>query len=856
MGKNHVAQAPAGQGSRTQLLAALDTAAGGLSSDEAARRLSSHGPNRLDDRPQRSALADFLRRFRNPLILILLGAAAASALTSEQASFVIIVAMVLMSVTLDYVQEHRALVAADRLRERVALRVNAVRDGQPRDIPAAELVPGDVIVLQAGSLVPADARLLQAKDLFVNEALLTGEAFPCEKNAGDDGNAAPEGRAVPANVVLMGSAVISGTATAVVFATGPATRLGDIAKALLRAPAPSALARGVNRFGLLILRLTVFLVLLFLFVNLLLHRPVLEAFLFSLALAVGLTPELLPMILTVTLARGAMRMANKGVIVKRLAAIHDLGSMDVLCSDKTGTLTQGRISLARHVDVAGNDCQDVLQWAHVNSHFESGLTSPLDRAILEARTAGSEGWRKVDEVPFDFERRRVSVLAEQEGRRYLIVKGAPEDLLAISSRYRTAGNPADQLLGDDTRAVATATLQRLSMEGFRVLGVAWREVEREREHAGVADENTLTFAGFAAFFDPPKEGARQTLETLSRLGVKVKIVTGDNEWVTRHVAQALGLSTASVINGPDLERSTDEALAARLADATLFCRVNPGQKARIIRLLKARGHVVGYIGDGINDASSLHAADVGLSVEGAADVAREAAAMIMLEHDLGVLTEGVLEGRRTAANVMKYVMMGTSSNFGNMASMAGAALILPFLPMLPIQILLNNLLYDTSELAIPIDNVDDAMTARPARWDLDYVKRFMLVLGSVSSVFDFAMFGVLLWVFQADEATFRTAWFVESMMTQILVVFVVRTQAHPWASRPHPALLACSLGIVAIAVALPYTAVGSWFGFVPLPSHMLAGIVVITLAYLGVAEQTKQRFFAARGGPGFQRRPR
>ncbi|MBS0251103.1 MAG: magnesium-translocating P-type ATPase, partial [Proteobacteria bacterium] len=644
------------------------------------------------------------------------------------------------------------------------------------------------------------------------------------------------------NSIFMGSSVVSGTARALVIGTGRATRLGAIASALHKEPPPTAFTLGIRSFGMLIVRLTVLLVLFVLLINLLLHRPLIESFLFALALAVGLTPELLPMVVSVTLARGAVRMSREQVIVKRLSAVHDLGSMDVLCSDKTGTLTEAHIKLVREVDIAGGESNDVLRWAYINATFETGLKSPLDDAILEVAPTDLSGWRKIDEVPFDFERRRVSILAEHGDRRFLIVKGAPEDVLGHSASYRLADSDAAKPLDDSARAMAHNTLERLGDEGFRLLGVAWREVEPMRDDACIADESELTFAGFAVFLDPPKESARAALEALCGLGVAVKIITGDNERVTRHVCSALGVPIDGVINGPELAVLTDEALSARLPNTTLFCRVTPPQKARIIRALRRGGHVVGYLGDGINDAPSLQAADVGLSVEEAVDVAKEAASMILLRHDLNVLAEGVREGRRTFANIMKYVMMSTSSNFGNMFSMAGAVMILPFLPMLPVQILLNNLLYDTSEIAIPFDRVDAAMIAKPRPWDMTFVRNFMLVLGPISSLFDFLTFGLLLWVFHAGEALFQTGWFVESLVTQVLVIFVMRTQARPWLSRPHPALVASSLGIVALAVAVPFTQLGTWFGFVPLPMDVLLALAGLTAIYLVMAEQVKRWF--------------
>lgn len=823
-----------------EIFAALRTSPDGLSTEEAARRGEVQGPNLLEAPQRQRLLLGLLRRFANPLVLVLLFAASIAALTHEQASFFIITTIVVLSVLIDFVQEHRAQTAAEALRRSVTLRVRVMRDGRAQDLPAAYLVTGDVVLLSAGNLIPADCRLIEARDLFSNEALLTGESYPVEKGAG--AAAAKDEAATPYNAVFMGSSVVSGTGRALVVAIGRATRLGAIAGALGKEPPPTAFTLGIRNFGMLIIRLTVLLVLFVLLVNLWLERPLFESFLFALALAVGLTPELLPMVVSVTLARGAVRMARAQVIVKHLSAIHDLGSMDVLCSDKTGTLTEAHIKLVRKVDIEGNESAEVMHWAYVNAAFETGLKSPLDDAILEAAPIDIETWRKIDEVPFDFERRRVSVLAAQGDRRFLVVKGAPEDVLGHSSTYRLAGTEIAKPLDDAARATASATLARLGDEGFRVLGVAWREVGADCDHAGISDERELTFCGIAAFLDPPKESARPALEALAGLGVAVKIVTGDNERVTRHVCGALGISINGVINGPDLAALSDEALSARLDSTTLFCRVTPPQKARVIGAFRRAGHVVGYLGDGINDAPSLRLADVGLSVDGAVDVAREAAAMILLRNDLNVLAEGVREGRRTFANIMKYVMMGTSSNFGNMFSMAGAVVLLPFLPMLPVQILLNNLLYDTSEIAIPLDRVDDTMIAVPRHWDMGFVRDFMLVLGSVSSLFDFLTFGLLLWVFQAGERLFQTAWFVESLMTQVLVVFVIRTHARPWSSRPHPAVAATSLGIVAMAVALPFLPPGGWFGFVPLPADLLLALVAVTATYLVLAEQVKRWF--------------
>lgn len=830
---------PAWCGTREALLSRLACSSEGLSWAEASERLTRYGPNTPGQQARRPAWVQFLTRFANPLVLVLLVASGVSFLTHELTSSAIIAGVILVSVTLDFVQERRADDAAERLRSSVALKATVLRDGAEREVPAGELVPGDVVLLSAGSLVPADARLLEARDLFVNQALLTGEPYPVEKQPGDatPGTEPSEAR----NAVFMGTSVISGMGRALVFATGARTTMGDIARALA-GPAPStSFERDARHFGLMLMRVTVLLVLFVLLVAVQTHRPLLESFLFAVALAVGLTPELLPMVLSVTLSRGAMRMAARQVIVKRLSAVHDLGSMDVLCTDKTGTLTEARIRLERHEDAAGRESEEVLRWAWLNSHFESGLRSPMDEAILAHSEVEAPGWSKVDEVPFDFERRRVSVLLEHEGRRVLVVKGAPEDLLARCTHYELDGAPRE--LDEEARARVRARFEALGAEGFRVLAVAWREEAPDMQVAHLGDEAELVFAGFAAFLDPPKESARPALQALIRAGVKVKVVTGDNERVALHVCRQLGLEVEGVLTGSEVGTLDDPALQIRAERTTLFARVAPGQKSRVIRALRQRGHVVGYLGDGINDAPSLHAADVGISVDSAVDVAREAADLLLLRHDLAVLYDGVFEGRRTFCNVMKYIRMGTSSNFGNMLSMAGASVLLPFLPMRPIQILLNNLLYDVSELAIPLDEVDPEQLERPARWDLRFVRLFMAVLGTLSSVFDAATFGVLLLFFHVGPALFQTSWFMESLTTQVLVIFVIRTRRNPLRSRPSRWLVASSLGVVLVANVLPFTPLGAWFGFERPPLAVLGALAVLVVGYLLSAELLKRWFF-------------
>ncbi|HUO76151.1 MAG TPA: magnesium-translocating P-type ATPase [Thermodesulfovibrionales bacterium] len=824
----------------TTLLKELDAALVGLSESEASARLAAFGPNLLHPVRKRILLLQFLEKFRNPLVLILLVASVVLALTGDVTSFLIITVIVLISVTLDFIQEHRAGQAADRLRKSVAVHVQALRDGNPREIPVAELVPGDIILLAAGDLVPGDGRIIESRDFFVNQALLTGEPYPVEKTPGD---MAEESDILAANnSVLLGTSVISGSAKVLVCRTGANTVLGDIADTLVAKPPPTAFEQGTRNFGLLIMRFTVLLVLFVLLVNAFFHRPWLESFLFAVALAVGLTPELLPMVVSVTLARGAQRMAAKKVIMKRLAAIQNLGSMDILCTDKTGTLTEARIRLERHVDCRGRDSKRVLELAYLNSYFETGLKSPLDDAILEHIEIDIAGWRKIDEVPFDFERRRVSVLVDNGQTRLLVVKGAPEDIVRLCTSCEEDSASSSPL--DSTTLSSVQNLfERLGREGFRVLGVAWREVEADHPHAVVGDETGLVFAGFAAFLDPPKESARDALSRLAASGVSVKIVTGDNELVTEHICNELGLPIVGILTGAEIHQMDDQALSVQVERANLFCRVTPIQKNRVILALKKRGHAIGYLGDGINDAPSLHSADIGISVDSAVDVAKDAAEMILLEHDLGVLYEGVMEGRRTFGNVMKYIMMGTSSNFGNMFSMAGGSLFLPFIPMLPVQILLNNMLYDISEVPIPLDNVDEEYLIRPRQWDIGFVRKFMLAIGPVSSLFDFLTFFVMLGVFHAGEKLFHTGWFIESLATQVLVIFVIRTHKNPFRSRPHPLLTASSLIVVACAIALPFTPLAAYLGFEPLPPLFFLVLTGMVIIYLLIVEQVKQWFF-------------
>ena len=771
--------------------------------------------------PHRSPLRQLLPLLANPLAVVLLVASGLSALLGQAFDAALIAGMVVLSVAINVMQTWRSQKAADELRARVAPTATVRRDGEWRELPRRELVPGDVIRLSAGDMVPADAHLLEARDLHVQQSALTGESLPVEKEAG---LAAGD----PRSTVWLGTSVVSGTATAEVTATGGATSFGDVVARLAARPPETEFERGLRQFGMLVTRTILVLVLLLLAVSLAMHRPAFESLLFAVALAVGLTPEFLPMITTVTLSQGAARMAAQHVIVKHLAAIQNLGSIDVLCCDKTGTLTVGEMRLEGSYDATGRPSTRALELARVNSRFETGIRSPLDVAILATAEPGDEGgWRKLDEIPFDFERRRLSIVAERGGECLLVTKGAPDGILALCPAA-----PAE-------RAAWHAWAQDAGNRGLSLLAVASRRVNAAATWSR-ADECELTLEGFLAFSDPPRPEAKDAVLGLRRDGVAVKVVSGDDASVARHVVESLGLDAGTPLTGPEIERMTDGALAHVAEKTTIFARTTPAQKTRILLALKRRGHVVGFLGDGINDAPSLHAADVGIAAPQAVDVARDAADILLTESGLSVLHGGILAGRRASGNVTKYLLMGTSSNFGNMLSMAVASLLLPFLPMLPTQILLNNLLYDVSQLTIPADAVDAAWLRRPHRSDIGLVRRFMIFIGPVSSVFDFLTFAALLTIFHADAALFRTGWFVESLCTQTLVLFVIRTTERPWRSRPSGALVASVLGVVAVGLTLPATPLAPWLGFVPLPATFYAFVALATLAYLALVEVAKR----------------
>lgn len=811
----------------------------GLTSEEARRRLAEYGPNEPAAARHVARFTQFLHFFNNPLVLILLIASLISAFVGDVVNAAIIMVVVLLSVTLNFVQTARSEHAAEQLRKQVALTATVLRDGKWIELPCREIVPGDVIRLRAGDLVPADAVLIEARDLHVNQAALTGESLPVEKDAAvSEGEAALPISIASRHAVFLGTSVVSGTATARVTATGDHTAFGDVVARLAARPPETEFERGTREFGVLITKTVLFLVLFVLTVNLAERRDPFESLLFALALAVGLTPEFLPMITTVTLGQGALRMARQKVIVKHLEAIQNFGSLDVLCSDKTGTLTSGTMKLSLHVDALGRDSRRVLLLATLNSFFETGIKNPLDAAILDHGEIEVANYRKLDEIPFDFERRRLSVVVEKDGERLLITKGAPESVLACCTHYEADGRT--EPLGSTTSGAPPEVFRRLSAEGYRVLAVAYRGVPPQEVYRAV-DEEGLTLAGFLAFSDPPLEEAAEVMRALRRDGVKVKILTGDAEEVARHICAQVGLDAGRVVLGDEIDRMTAPALAQVAERHTVFARVSPAQKHRLILALKARGHIVGFLGDGINDAPSLHAADVGISVASGVDVAKDAAEIILLEGSLRVLHQGIIEGRKAFGNVMKYLLMGTSSNFGNVLSMAGAALFLPFLPMLPTQILLNNFLYDLAQVTIPTDNVDVSYIHKPRRWNIGLIRRFMLYIGPISSLYDFLTFFALLRIFHAGEVLFHTGWFVESLATQTLVLFVIRTAKNPLRSRPSRALTATTLAVVSVGIALPFTPLAAVLGFTPLPPLFFAFLAGVTATYLLLVELVKRR---------------
>jgi Mg2+-importing ATPase len=835
-----------------ELAKELGSQPGGLTSRIAGERLAAYGDNRVRATQEAGPVRLLLRQYESPLVLILLFGAGLSFVLKDWTDAIIILLIVAGSTVLGFSQEYRASEAVRRLRARLALRVRVLRDGQVVTLDASKLVPGDVIMLSAGNLVPGDGLILEARDFLVTEAALTGESFPVEKAPGLAPADAPLARR--RNAVFLGTSVRSGTAKVLVARTGEMTQLAVIAKDIAATDQETDFERGVRRFGYLLARIMMTIVLFVFTVNMMLHRPMIDSMLFAVALAVGLTPELLPAIVSVTLSAGAQRMARRGVLVRRLTAIENLGAIDVLCTDKTGTLTKGVVELDGALGPSGETSAEVMRLAAINARLETGIENPLDAAIVEHAdrlNLALPDLKKVDEIPYDFVRKRLTVVVAEPGEagdHVIVTKGAFDTVLACCDRI--ADGNGNRALVDDDRDRLQRFYREKGNDGFRVLGLSTRRLAA-KPHYDRSDETGMVFEGFLLFLDPLKENIGATIAELGRLGIATKIISGDNRHVAAHVGRAIGLDASRLLTGQQLNATRGEALW-HLAEVTdIFAEIDPQQKERIVHALQHRGHAVAYMGDGINDAPALHAADVGVSVDQAVDVARETADIVLLERNLDVLRDGVIDGRRTFANTLKYVAITTSANFGNMISMAIATLFVPFLPLLAKQILLNNFLSDFPSVAISTDNVDASMTENAQRWDIDRIRSFMLVFGLISTLFDLVTFFILLHVFHAQEALFQSTWFVVSLLTELAVVLVLRTRLPCWKSRPGPLLWASTATVSLLAIAIPHLgSLSTAFGFVPLPPHLLAIGLVIVAAYVCTTELAKHRFYGTsdRGG--------
>jgi Mg2+-importing ATPase len=840
----------------------LDCSDAGLDGAQAAERLKRFGANQIARERRTGILYELINRTRNPLNGLLFTLAVVSYFLGDARAAVIIATMVILSIVTAFIQEHRSNQAAAKLRALIKTTASVKRPGGvPHvskvegfvEIPMEEIVPGDLVALSAGDMIPADLRLLSAKDLFINQSTLTGEAMPIEKTASAATKPVEDAFDLP-NICFMGSNVVSGYGTGVIVRTGGRSYFGQLADTISGQREQTSFEKGIDKFTWLMIRFILVLVPSVFLINGFTKGDWLEALLFALAVAVGLTPEMLPMIVTANLAKGAIAMSRKRVIVKRLHAIQNFGAMDVLCTDKTGTLTQDRIILKRHLDIRGDDCERVLEYAYLNSHYQSGLKNLLDIAVLQHVELGKElheehQYHKLDEIPFDFVRRRLSVvLGREDGRHVLICKGAIEEVFAVCTRYEIG----DEVGALDKSHFETAQQESatLNADGFRVIAVAYKELAADKDVYTVADECDLTLLGYIAFLDPPKESAGPAIAALGRAGVRVKILTGDNDIITRKICREVGLQVDRIILGREVEAASEEELARLVETYPVFAKVSPPQKARIIAACQHNGHVVGFLGDGINDSAGLKAADVGISVDTAVDIAKESAGIILLEKHLGVLSDGVIEGRKVFGNITKYIKMGASSNFGNMFSVVGASIILPFLPMAPIQVLTNNLLYDFSQTAIPTDNVDEEYLLVPRRWDIGNIMKFMLFIGPISSIFDYVTYFTLIYAFGAwdNPALFQTGWFVESLLTQTLIIHIIRTGKIPFVeSLASPALITTSIVISVVGITLPFTWVGFSLGFVPLPPLYWPAVIAIIGCY-AVLTQLVKSWFVRRWG--------
>lgn len=826
--------------SSEQLFSELRSSKGGLSDVEVYRRFISEGPNTISDKKEIGIVLEFLSHFKSPLIVILMIAASISLYFGQVTNSIIVGVVILASVCLDFFEEHSASNAAKKLKEKVSATATVIRNGEQQEIKTSEVCSGDVLFLSSGDLIPADAVILEADDFFVNQSALTGESFPKEKypcGVGDDGSS---------HVLFLGSSVVSGTAKAIVFAIGKQTEYGKIAETLLKKQEKSDFEIGIDHFGFFISKVILFLVIAIFFFQALMHRDILESFMFAIAIAVGVTPELLPVIMSVTMARGSERMAKDGVIVKRLSAMPNFGSMDILCTDKTGTLTEDKIHLVNFTNVKGEKDETVLLYTYLNSFHQTGVKNPLDRSVLEYGERDVSAYEKVEEIPFDFVRKVMSVAVEGPEGRILITKGAPEEVIKKCAFYKNGKETHS--LSKEIEDQAIAYYESLSSDGFRVLAVAIRSNIALKDRYTKEDEEGLTFLGFVSFLDPAKKDVKKVLVELENYGIEIKIITGDNELVTQKICRDIGLEVKGVLLGKDISTMTDDALRTRTRTTTIFARFSPDEKNRVIMALRADGHVVGYMGDGINDAPSLKTADVGISVDTAVDVAKESADIILTKKGLESIVSGVIEGRRSFGNTMKYIMMGLSSNFGNMFSVLGAVFYLPFLPMLPVQILLNNFIYDASQITISSDRVDDEWVRKPRKWDIKRLKKFMYTFGFISSMFDFATFILLFSVFRVSESVFQTGWFMESLATQTLVIHIIRTRKIPFLqSRPSKWLFISTFSCLAIGWTLPYTPVGPLLHFSPLPLPIIFSIVGLVVVYLIVVEIGKRLFYRKHG---------
>ncbi|MCX6582145.1 MAG: magnesium-translocating P-type ATPase [Candidatus Aminicenantes bacterium] len=845
-----------------EALGTLKTTLQGLMTEEAEQRLDKYGPNELSHHKRLGFWADMVHRLKSPLVVQLLLITLVSGFIGEVKSTIIVSAMIVLSVGLSYVLDRRSNHAVDSLGKRVQSRTFVLRDGAETEVKISEIVPGDIVLLRTGSIVPADLRLIAAKDFFVSESALTGESMPVEKTSASAESSLQPAMDLP-NACFFGTSVTSGTARGVVVNTGAHTLFGAISERLTEKREETSFDRGVRSFAWLMIRFMVVMVCTVFFIVGLTKGNWLEALLFGLSIAVGLTPEMLPMIVTVNLAKGALTMARKKVIVKRLPAIQNFGAIDILCTDKTGTLTQDRVVLERHVDIVGHTSEEVLNYAYLNSYFQTSLRNLIDRAVLESADLNVEqNCQLVDELPFDFQRRRMSVVVDYEGDHVLICKGAVEEIYACCSHYQIEDEVYPLI--DMIHADLFEEVEKLNRDGFRVLGIAYREFPRDKTVFTVEDESRLILLGYIAFFDPPKVSATEALELLDKAGVKVKVLTGDNGLVTEKVCRDVGLDTDRIVTGAELSRLSPDDFSETVQNCNVFVKLSPAQKEQIVMELRKNGHVVGFMGDGINDAPALQAADVGISVDSAVDVAKESADIVLLEKNLLVLKEGIMEGRKVFANIVKYIRMGASSNFGNMFSVVGASYLLPFLPMQPVQILTNNLLYDFSQTGIPTDNVDEELIARPLKWNIDNIKRFMVFIGPISSIFDYATFA-LMWFFfgcstfldpaigslqkESLARLFQTGWFVESLLTQTLIVHIIRTKRLPFfGSRASLHMTMTTLIVMAIGAWLPYSPFAADFGLVPLPAVYWAWIAAFLATYAVLAHIVKTWFFKRFGG--------